>query len=280
MLGIRCRSGPTPVVIVAAHTGVTDGKRRDAVVDVHALLARSACSAGARPDAIARSSIEGLSASITTRTSFFGAAPALTAGSADPRTSGPRAAEPREQHPRQQRGGDDPDRRGEHRQHRDQRLRLPRRTAARPRRRPSSSRARTRASSGTRGRGAERRARDAGDQPRPRLVVVLSERPGEQQRAERQPATDDHERERTRAPPAAAPKRLLGVRQRERADHHPEQEGRALQEREVGALEVDLDVAGRQRADRERREERADADRDGDADPLEDVENQVHSAVP
>ena len=25
MLGMRCRSGPTPVVIDAAHTGVTDG---------------------------------------------------------------------------------------------------------------------------------------------------------------------------------------------------------------------------------------------------------------
>ena len=48
----------------------------------------------------------------------------------------------------------------------------------------------------------------------------------------------------------------------------------------VRAVEVDLDVAGRERADHERRQERADADRRGDADALEDVEDEMHRAVP
>ena len=72
----------------------------------------------------------------------------------------------------------------------------------------------------------------------------------------------------------------LDQRQHDRADHHPEQERRALQEREVACVEVDLDVAGRERADHERGQERPDADRGGDADALEDVEDEMHRAVP
>jgi hypothetical protein len=53
-----------------------------------------------------------------------------------------------------------------------------------------------------------------------------------------------------------------------------------LQERIVSALEVDLDVTGRQRTDRERGDERADADRSRDSDTLEYVEHEVHRAVP
>ncbi len=76
MLGIQWPSGPAPVVIVAAHTGVTDG---NAATQSSTYTPRSmtCASAGARPTAIARSSIAGLSASITTRTSFLGLA-ALT----------------------------------------------------------------------------------------------------------------------------------------------------------------------------------------------------------
>ena len=70
MLGIRCPSGPTPVVIVAAHTGVTDGNAATQS-STYTPSSRIRASAGARPVAIARSSIAGLSASITTRTSFF-----------------------------------------------------------------------------------------------------------------------------------------------------------------------------------------------------------------
>ena len=72
----------------------------------------------------------------------------------------------------------------------------------------------------------------------------------------------------------------LGQRQQDHADHHHQQERPALQKR-VGAVgKVDLDVIGRERADGERRQERADADCRGDADPLEDVEGEVHRAVP
>ena len=45
-------------------------------------------------------------------------------------------------------------------------------------------------------------------------------------------------------------------------------------------VEVDLDVAGGERPGRERGQERADPERRGDADPLEDVEDEMHCAVP
>ena len=70
MLGIRWPSGPTPVVIVAAQTGVTDGNAATQS-STYTPSSRIRASAGARPVAIARSSIAGLSASITTSTSFF-----------------------------------------------------------------------------------------------------------------------------------------------------------------------------------------------------------------
>src|SRR5436305_15084022 len=87
MLGIRCRPGPVPVVIVAAHTGVTEGNAatQSPTYEPSWRIRRSA---GARPEAIARSSIDGLSASITTSTSFLDGLP-LTLGSGVPRTSAP-----------------------------------------------------------------------------------------------------------------------------------------------------------------------------------------------
>ena len=59
-----------PVAIEAAHTGVTDG---NAATQSSTCWPRSisSCSVGARPLAIARSSIAGFIASMTTRTSFF-----------------------------------------------------------------------------------------------------------------------------------------------------------------------------------------------------------------
>ena len=66
----------------------------------------------------------------------------------------------------------------------------------------------------------------------------------------------------------------------DRADHHHEQERRALQEREVGVSEIDLDVAGGERADDQRGQKGPNAHRRGDADPLEDVEDEMHRAVP
>ena len=58
------------------------------------------------------------------------------------------------------------------------------------------------------------------------------------------------------------------------------QEPGALQENEVRAVEVDLDVAGRERAGDQRRQERPDPDRGRDPHALEDVEDEMHRAVP
>src|SRR5579875_2855226 len=69
MLGIPWRSGPAPVVIVAAQTGVTDGKAATQS-DTYTPSRAIADSAGARPAAITRSSIAGFIASMTTSTSL------------------------------------------------------------------------------------------------------------------------------------------------------------------------------------------------------------------
>ena len=45
-------------------------------------------------------------------------------------------------------------------------------------------------------------------------------------------------------------------------------------------LEVQLDIARPERADGQRRKKRPDPDRGRDAEPLEDVEDVVHRAVP
>jgi hypothetical protein len=58
-----------PVVIVAAQTGVTDGKAATQSF-TYTPDSINRCSAGARPEATARSSISGFSASITTSTSL------------------------------------------------------------------------------------------------------------------------------------------------------------------------------------------------------------------
>ena len=50
-----------------------------------------------------------------------------------------------------------------------------------------------------------------------------------------------------------------------------------LEEREVGAVEVEAEVRGRERAGEQHRQERPDADRGGDARALEEVEDEVHA---
>ena len=72
----------------------------------------------------------------------------------------------------------------------------------------------------------------------------------------------------------------LEQREQDRADGHPREEGNALEESEMCVLEVELDIAGTERADGQRWEERPDPDRSRDAEPLEDVEDEVHRAVP
>src|SRR5690349_10682659 len=66
-----CSSGPSPVAMLDAATGVTDGKL-DTQSRTYVPRCISAASAGARPWSIARSSISGLRASMTARKSFLG----------------------------------------------------------------------------------------------------------------------------------------------------------------------------------------------------------------
>ena len=72
----------------------------------------------------------------------------------------------------------------------------------------------------------------------------------------------------------------LGQGEQHDADDHDQQEQSPLQKRVRGVREVDLDIRGRERADDERRQKRADPHCGGDADPLEDVEDEMHGAVP
>ena len=71
MEGISCELTGRPVPIEAAHTGVSEGKAATQS-GTYMPRSRSAANAGARPSVIARSSISGLSASITPSTSFLG----------------------------------------------------------------------------------------------------------------------------------------------------------------------------------------------------------------
>ena len=68
--------------------------------------------------------------------------------------------------------------------------------------------------------------------------------------------------------------------QQDHSDEHHQQEWALFQERVRRVGEVDLSIGGTQRADRERGQERPNAHRRSDADPLEDVEDEVHRAVP
>src|SRR4051812_37219083 len=90
-----CSAGPQPVAIIAAQTGVTD---RKAATQSSTNCPRSikSCSVGARPVAIARSSIAGFIASMTARTSLR-----LTGSPQDPqaRVLLALAAPPTEQQP-------------------------------------------------------------------------------------------------------------------------------------------------------------------------------------
>src|SRR5205085_9007621 len=81
MPGMWCRSALTPVMIDAAHTGVTDGNAATQPATYCPFLIRCS-SIGAAPAATARSSIAGASASMTHSTSFLRLAAALTTASA------------------------------------------------------------------------------------------------------------------------------------------------------------------------------------------------------
>ena len=77
-------------------------------------------------------------------------------------------------------------------------------------------------------------------------MVILRERAPEHDRAQRQRDPNQHQ-ESWRALRLLVTEAPLQQRQRDRAEEHREQPRSALQEGEIGPLEVDLDVAGRQR---------------------------------
>jgi hypothetical protein len=102
---------------------------------------------------------------------------------------------------------------------------------------------------------------------------VVGERAGEEQRPQ--------------AHADAAERRLAGGRLEARAQQRRDREGdgdgqqepRALQEGEVGVVEVDAEVVGGQRADEQRREEGADTGGGGHPHPLQDVEEELHGPI-
>ena len=63
------------------------------------------------------------------------------------------------------------------------------------------------------------------------------------------------------------------------SDDDRQQEPRALQEGEVGAVEVDAEIVGGKRADEQRREEGAHAGGGGHPHPLQDVEQELHGPI-
>ena len=81
------------------------------------------------------------------------------------------------------------------------------------------------------------------------------------------------------ASPAGVSKRARSTVVTTSATAIGQQEPRALQEGEVGAVEVDAEVVGGQGADEQRREEGADAGGGGHAHPLQDVEEELHGPI-
>jgi hypothetical protein len=108
--------------------------------------------------------------------------------------------------------------------------------------------------------------------------VAAGEGSGEQERAER----ETHNCQRDQPGPAFEPLTVAALEQRDNddADDQKQEEPAALEKRIVGALEVDLDIARGECADRQTRQERSDPDRRRDAHALEYVERQMHRAVP
>jgi hypothetical protein len=86
---------------------------------------------------------------------------------------------------------------------------------------------------------------------------------------------------RARAAPAGAARRRRAGSEVERRDrdHDGQQERPGLEEREVRAVEVDGTIGRCERAGQQDGQERADADRGGQAGALEEVEDEVHESV-
>jgi hypothetical protein len=111
------------------------------------------------------------------------------------------------------------------------------------------------------------------------VVVRLPKRPREQQGPQREGDHTEHIRPQARVDPSLS-QPSLKQRQHDRAEDHRDQPGSAMEKVEVAALEVDLNVARGQHAHGQCGEKGPYAGRRGDADALEDVEQQVHGALP
>ena len=270
--------GRRPVAIEAAHTGVTEG---NAATHSSTWCPRSisSASAGARPSATARSSIAGFMASMTARTSFFGAT-RLTAGCAARRTSRRRGGDRRPAATRGRRrratasGGKRMDRPA-----------APTRGAlavdAAARRRPRRPAARAHAAE-QRARGQEarapRRRPDGHARATSRSCGRRSSPRPSARRARAASAEQRHaERRRLRRRPAHAAAREVGDHDQRRA----RRAGTASVSRKAKSVPSKSRPmsAGGERAGQEDRQERPDADRGGHAGALEEIEEVVHARV-
>ena len=276
MLGIRCSSGPTPVVIVAAQTGVTDGNAATTVIDVHALL-RIRSSAGARP---ARSPGPASPASSRRSRPARASSVARSARSAKDsqarRTSAPLAPRPRQSSHSSAQQRDQAKRRRHDREHRDQQC------GTVGDNRQSDRRVGRVEPSRTRARNGREAAMPIAAQitppiiPGPGRVVVAGERASEDQRRRGRAR-------RAISATASGPLRRLAAQipavehdQQHRADHHHQQERRATAGNRM--------TCGRSGSRRSRppaprppaRQKRPDANGRGDADALEYVEGEMH----
>ena len=119
---------------------------------------------------------------------------------------------------------------------------------------------------------AERRGAGADDDPRPPCAAAVGDGSGGREGAE-------HEGDRRQDVGDGAelrPTPALDEAQHGDENDDRQQEARLLEKAEARAVEVDADVAGGERADEQRGQERPDADPGGDSKPLEQVEEVVH----
>src|SRR4051812_22386152 len=254
---MKWSAGPRPVAMLAAATGVTEGNA-DTQSRTYVPRCMIFASTGAWPWSIARSSISGLSASTTARTSFlrFGWASAVTPSAQAAQALvllGALAARPHDQHG-EGRERDEGERREEDREAGERQgdaVRVRVEESDRAARVPHAP-ARPREQRGER-EPAERRAGHPGDDAGPALIALVGQRAGEQQRAEH--GTEGEQRAVEQLGLPAPPKRVGGHRERE----HDQQEPGRLEKAEVGAVEVEARVAARQPTRQECRQEGADA---------------------
>src|SRR4051812_9433190 len=271
---MKWSAGPRPVAMLAAATGVTEGNA-DTQSRTYVPRCMIFASTGAWPWSTARSSISGLSASTTARTSFlrFGCRSALTASTQAAQALvllGALAARSHDQHG-EGRERDEGERREEDREPGERegdavgvRVEESDRAAGVP-----HAPARPREQRGER-EPAERGAGHPGDDAGPALVALVGQRAGEQQRAEHGAEGEQGAVEQLGLP---APAECV---RGHRKHKHDQQEPGRLEEAEVGAVEVEARVPARQSARQKGRQKWADATRSGEPRALSDVHEEAH----